>query len=53
MYKRQAYNDSSSYKVGKDISGISGATLSVNSLTKGIHKLSILIHEIIKDDSEK
>ena len=48
-----AYTDSSSYKVGKDISGISGATLSVNSLTKGIHKLSILIHKIIKDDNEK
>ena len=49
-----AYTDSSSYKVGKDISGISGATLSVNSLTKGIHKLSILIHDIIKkDNSEK
>ena len=47
------YNDSSPYKVGGDISGISGATLSVNSITKGIHKLSILIHEIIKDDSEK
>ena len=47
------YTDSSSYKVGKDISGISGATLSVNSLTKGIHKLSILIHKIIKDDNEK
>ena len=48
-----SYTDSSSYKVGKDISGISGATLSVNSLTKGIHKLSILIHKIIKDDNEK
>ena len=47
------YNDSSPYKVGGDISGISGATLSVNSITKGIHKLSILIHEIIKDDNEK
>ena len=47
------YNDSSPYKVGGDISGISGATLSVNSVTKGIHKLSMLIHKIIKDDSEK
>ena len=48
------YNESSPYKVGGDISGISGATLSVNSVTKGIHKLSILIHNIIKKDySEK
>jgi len=48
-----SYTDSSSYKVGKDISGISGATLSVNSVTKGIHKLSMLVHNIIKDNSEK
>ena len=48
-----AYTDSSNYKVGRDISGISGATLSVHSITKGIHKLTLLIHEIIKDDNEK
>tara|TARA_B100001123_G_C15312048_1_gene1024770 strand:- start:1958 stop:2503 length:546 start_codon:yes stop_codon:yes gene_type:complete len=48
-----AYTDSSNYKVGRDISGISGATLSVHSVTKGIHKLSLLIHEIIKDSNEK
>lgn len=47
-----AYTNSSSYKVGKEISGISGATISVNSISKGIHKLSMLIHEIIKDNSE-
>lgn len=47
------YTDSSNYKVGRDISGISGATLSVHSVTKGIHKLTLLIHEIIKDDNEK
>jgi len=48
-----AYTDSSNYKVGRDISGISGATLSVNSITKGIHKLTLLIHQIIKDNNEK
>jgi len=47
------YTDSSNYKVGRDISGISGATLSVHSVTKGIHKLTLLIHAIIKDDNEK
>ena len=43
-----AYTDSSNYKVD----GISGATLSVNSLSKGMHKLSHLIHEIIKELNE-
>ena len=44
------YNDSSIYKVSNDISSISGATISVHSVTKGIRKLSYLIHEIIKDN---
>lgn len=44
------YTDSSIYKVGNDISGITGATISVHSVTKGIRKLSYLIHEIIEDD---
>ena len=36
-------------KIGDNIDGISGATLSVNSVSKGMHKLSHLIHEIIKE----
>ena len=47
-----AYTDSSNYKVGDSIEGISGATLSVNSVSKGMHKLSHLIHEIIKESNE-
>tara|TARA_S200000501_G_scaffold131500_1_gene124332 strand:- start:1737 stop:2219 length:483 start_codon:yes stop_codon:yes gene_type:complete len=48
-----SYNDSSNYKVGSSINGISGATISVNSLTKGINKLSILVDYIIKDFDDK
>ena len=44
------YTDSSIYKVGNDISGITGATISVHSITKGIRKLSYLIHEIITEN---
>ena len=43
-----AYTDTSNYKVGNAISGISGATISVHS--KGIRKLSILINSIIDND---
>lgn len=40
-------NSYSDFIVGKDISGISGATISVNSVTKGIKKLTLLLNEII------
>lgn len=43
-------NSESSYVVGKDINSISGATISVNSVTKGVQKLTILISEIIKNE---
>lgn len=39
-------NRKSSYTVGKDIQGISGATISVRSVTKGIQKLTLLYEEI-------
>jgi len=39
----------SSFLVGSDIDGISGATISVNSMTAGVKKLSLLFNEI-KDD---
>ena len=45
-----AYNKFSIYKVGSDIRGITGATISVHSISKGIRKLSYLIDDIIKDN---
>ena len=37
------YRDkNSSYKIGKDINGISGATISVKSMSKGIQKITTL-----------
>lgn len=36
------FNNTSSYNVGSGIDGISGATISVNSISKGIHKLALL-----------
>lgn len=41
-------NHDSNFKVGKDIDGISGATISVNSLTKGIQKITLLFF-LVKD----
>lgn len=41
-------NDSSGFVVGKDIDGISGATISSNSVSKGIKKLCLLFAEINK-----
>ncbi len=39
----------SGFKIGADIDGISGATISVNSMTRGIQRLSFLL-KYIKDD---
>ena len=39
-------NSKSGYQVGKDISAISGATISTNSITKGIKKLTLLVNKI-------
>jgi Na+-translocating ferredoxin:NAD+ oxidoreductase RnfG subunit len=36
----------SGYKVGKDVDSISGATISVNSVSKGIKKAALLFKEI-------
>ena len=47
------YSDTSNYKIGSGISGISGATISVHSVSKGIHKLSIIIKDIINEFDEK
>ena len=45
-------NLNSSFDVGTDIQGISGATISVNSVSKGIKKLTILFNEIKKINEE-
>lgn len=42
-------NSSSDFTVGRSVYGISGATISVNSVTKGIRKIALLYEEI-KDD---
>ena len=42
------FSDTSDFKLGKNIDGISGATISVNSLSKGIQKIAILF-PLIKD----
>ena len=47
------YSDTSNYKIGNGISGISGATISVHSVSKGIHKLSLIIGYIIKGFDEE
>jgi len=39
-------NSKSSYKIGENIDSISGATISVRSLTKGIRKLALLYKKI-------
>jgi len=38
--------DGSAFKVGKNIDGISGATISVRSMNSGIHKLTLLFEPI-------
>jgi len=42
-------NSGSDFTVGKSVNGISGATISVKSVTKGIRKIALLYEEI-KDD---
>ena len=42
------FSDTADFRVGKSIDGISGATISVNSLSKGIQKIAVLF-PLIKD----
>ena len=44
QFKKKDSN--SGYKVGTDIDGITGATISVKSVSKGIYKLSLLYNEL-------
>ncbi|MBL1214100.1 MAG: FMN-binding protein [Ignavibacteriae bacterium] len=39
-------NSESSFNIGSDIAAISGATISVNSVTKGIRKLTLIFNSI-------
>jgi Na+-translocating ferredoxin:NAD+ oxidoreductase RnfG subunit len=41
---------SESFKVEKDIDSISGATISVNSVTRGVYKLTLVMEEIISEN---
>ena len=43
------FSDTSDYSVGKNIDGISGATISVNSLSLGIRKIALL-YPLVKDE---
>ena len=43
------FSDTSDYSVGKNIDGISGATISVNSLSRGIRKIALL-YPLVKDE---
>ena len=47
------YTDTSNYKIGDGIHAISGATLSVHSVSKGIHKLTLIINQIIDSFNEE
>ncbi len=42
------FNNNSNYNIGKDIDGISGATISVKSMSKGIHKI-VTLYPLIKN----
>ena len=53
LKKFENYTDTSNYIIGKNITSISGATLSVHSISKGIHKLSIIINSIIESLNEQ
>jgi len=47
------YTNTSNYKPGNGIHAISGATISVQSISKGIHKLTLIINDIIKSFYEE
>ena len=52
LKKFENYTDTSNYIIGENINSISGATISVHSISKGIHKLSIIINNIIESFNE-
>ncbi len=42
----------SDYQVGIDIDGISGATISVNAVTRGIHRSTFVVDYLLKQKNE-
>ena len=42
----------SDYQVGTDIDGISGATISVNAVTRGIHRSTFVVDYLLKQKNE-
>ena len=42
----------SGYKIGSDIDGISGATISVNAVTRGIHRSTFIVDYLLKQEHE-
>jgi Na+-translocating ferredoxin:NAD+ oxidoreductase RnfG subunit len=46
-------NNTNSFDVGEDIQAISGATISVNSVSRGIKKITILFSEILGHNEYK
>jgi len=51
---KQFYGKSweSDYQVGTDIDGISGATISVNAVTRGIHRSTFIVDYLLKQEHE-
>ena len=47
------YTDTSNYKYGNGIHAISGATISVQSISKGIHKLTLIINDVMESFYEE
>ena len=47
------YTDISNYKLGNGIHAISGATISVQSISKGIHKLTLIINDVMESFYEE
>ena len=45
-------SSSSEYKIGLDVDSISGATISVNAVTRGIHRSTFVIQYLLKKIDE-
>ena len=45
-------SSSSGYKIGSDVDGISGATISVNAVTRGIHRSTFVVQYLLQKIDE-
>ena len=45
-------SSSSGYKIGYDVDGISGATISVNAVTRGIHRSTFVVQYLLQNIDE-